>query len=221
MIFGYIRVSTEEQDLSKQKHLILEYAQTNKIIIDEFIEVEMSSRKSSKDRRIDELLKKLSPGDQLIVAELSRLGRNMLEVLNLIEELSKKDVSIIFIRQPELSTTSSNPIQKLILAIYSYFAEAEREFISVRTKQGLAAVKAKGIKLGRPKGHKNKERLLDPYREEIMELLNLGVSLTAIQKIINKKTPKSLSYSSFKYSIDNDEGLLHARHNFDKGSLLH
>ncbi len=221
MTFGYIRVSTEEQDLSKQKHLILEYAQINKIIIDEFIEVEMSSRKSSKLRRIDELIKKLAAGDQLIVAELSRLGRNMLEVLNLIEGLNEKGVSVIFIRQPELSTTASNPIQKLILAIYSYFAEAEREFISTRTKQGLAAVKAKGIKLGRPKGHKNKERVLDPHRNEIMELLNLGVSLTAIQKIINKKTSKSLSYSSFKYFIDHDKELLHARYNFDKGSLLH
>jgi DNA invertase Pin-like site-specific DNA recombinase len=87
---------------------------------------------------------------KLLVAELSRLGRNMLETLNLIEQLSQQGVKLVFVRQPELSTVGEH--SKLLLAIYSYFAEAERSFISIRIKQGLAAVKAKGIKLGRPKG---------------------------------------------------------------------
>ena len=95
---GYIRVSTEQQDSDKQKHLLLEYAQNNKLIIEEFISVEMSSRKSPKDRKIDFLCQKLKPGDQLLVAELSRLGRNMLETLNLIELLSNYGVKIIFVR---------------------------------------------------------------------------------------------------------------------------
>ncbi|MFA5859710.1 MAG: recombinase family protein [Elusimicrobiota bacterium] len=94
-------------------------------------------------------------------------------------------MKIIFIRQPELST--KGPQAKLLLAIYSYFAEAEREYISIRTKQGLAAVKARGIKLGRPKGSKNKKsRRLDPYREQIKEFLELKLPLNSIRKIINK-----------------------------------
>jgi DNA invertase Pin-like site-specific DNA recombinase len=146
---GYIRVSTEQQDAGKQKHLLLEYAHQHKLIIDEFIAVEMSSRKSAKERKIELLCQTLQPGDQLLVAELSQLGRNMLETLNLIEQLSQYGVKLIFVPQPELSTTGQQA--KLLLAIYSYFAESEREFISLRTKQGLAAVKSKGIKLGQQK----------------------------------------------------------------------
>jgi DNA invertase Pin-like site-specific DNA recombinase len=121
-VLGYIRVSTAHQDFSKQKHLLLEYSQQQRLIIDEFVEVEISSRRSTKERRIDELLSKLEAGDRQLVAELSRLGHNMLETLNIINELSEKRISITFIRQPELSTTGS--YAKLLLAIYSYFAES-------------------------------------------------------------------------------------------------
>ena len=145
-VFGYTRVSTDKQDLEKQKHLLLEYAQANQMMIDEFIDTEVSSTQGTKERRVDELLGKLKRGDSLLVAELSRLGRNMLQTLNIINELSERDINLIFVRQPELSTTG--PHTKLLLAIYSYFAEAEREYISIRTKQGLAAAKAKGKILG-------------------------------------------------------------------------
>jgi hypothetical protein len=91
----------------------------------------------------------------------------------LINDLSVKGVKITFVRQPELSTTGSHG--KLLLAIYSYFAEAEREFISVRVKQGLAAAKAKGVKLGRPKGSRNKKRVLDPHRNKILKYLQRPV----------------------------------------------
>ncbi|MEE8588749.1 MAG: recombinase family protein [Sulfurimonadaceae bacterium] len=221
MTYGYLRVSKDDKELIKQKNLILEHAKNSNIIIDDFIEVQPYSKKTAKQKRIDLLMSRASKSDVLVVTELSRLGRNMLEVLNLIEALKKEDISVIFVKQPELSTTESNPLLQEILRVYGYFAEAERAFISTRTKQGLAAVKAKGIKLGRPKGHKNKERALDSHRDEIMGLLNLGVNLTAIRKIIYQKMTKSLSYSSYKYFIDHDEELLHARHNFDKHSLFH
>ena len=170
-VIGYIRVSTDTQDLEKQRHLLLEYAQRHQLLIGEFINVEVSSRKDTKERRIDELLAKLDDGDTLIVAELSRLGRNMLETLNIINRLGEQGVQIIFVRQPELSTLGSHT--KLLLAIYSYFAEAEREYISLRTKQGLAAAKASGKKLGRPKGSKNKDRVLDPYVFDKRKVIHL------------------------------------------------
>lgn len=153
--YGYIRVSTDTQDLSKQKHLLLEHAQRNQMMINEFIEVEISSRKDKTDRKIDFLIQEMQKGDLLLVAELSRLGRNMLETLNIINELNENGITIKFIRQPELSTDSSHT--KLLFAIYSYFAEAEREYISMRTKQGLAAAKSSGTVLGRPKGSANKK----------------------------------------------------------------
>ena len=199
-IIAYTRVSTDQQDLAKQRHLLLEYALKQKWLISEFIESEASSRKSQKQRKIDILLEKLNKGDKLLVAELSRLGRNMLETLNIINILSEKGIDTIFIRQPELSTDASHA--KLLLAIYSYFAEAEREYISIRTKQGLAAARAQGKQLGRPKGAKNKKgRALDPFKEDIKKYLNLELSVVSIMKIINPQMKKPVSYHSYQYYI--------------------
>jgi DNA invertase Pin-like site-specific DNA recombinase len=206
-VIGYIRVSTDKQDAEKQRHLLLQYSQQHKLLIDEFIDVEMSSRKNTKERRIDELFSKLAAGDTLIVAELSRLGRNMIETINIISGLSEKNVKLIFVRQPELSTTG--PHTKLLLAIYSYFAEAEREFISLRTKQGLAAAKASGKLLGRPKGSRNKERVLDPYKEQIKYYLTLDLDLTSIMKLINPLLARPVSYNTFKYYVEHESDLVH------------
>jgi DNA invertase Pin-like site-specific DNA recombinase len=207
-IVGYIRISTDKQDFDKQRHLLLEYARKQRLIIDEFIEAEVSSRQDTGARRIDELQTKLQQGDTLLVAELSRLGREMLQVLNIINSLSEKGVKITFVRQPELSTTGSHG--KLLLAIYSYFAEAEREFVSMRVKQGLAAAKAKGVKLGRPKGSRNKKRVLDPYRDEILRYLQKGIDLASVRKLINPELERPISYNSYKYFVEHDPELVTA-----------
>ena len=206
-VIGYIRVSTDTQDLEKQRHLLLEYAQRHQLLIGEFINVEVSSRKDTKERRIDELLAKLDDGDTLIVAELSRLGRNMLETLNIINRLGELGVRIIFVRQPELSTLGSHT--KLLLAIYSYFAEAEREYISVRTKQGLAAARASGKKLGRPQGSRNRVRLLDPFRDQIKEYLGIGLNLASVRKIVNRQMERPVSYNAYKYFVKCEPDLNH------------
>jgi len=202
-VIGYIRVSTDTQDLKKQKHLLLEYAQSHKLMIDEMIEVETSSQKDQKVRKIDLLLEKLAAGDTLLVAELSRLGRNMLEVLNLVNKMIGEKINLVFVRQPELSTTGSHG--KLLFAIYSYFAETEREFISVRTKQGLAAARAAGKLLGRPPGSRNKAaRRLDAYKDQIEKYLRMGLSISAVRKIINSQLEKALSYSAYIFFIKRD-----------------
>lgn len=205
-VIGYMRVSSDKQDLQKQEHLLLKYAQQRNLQIDRFIKVEISSRKNTEERRIDELMKMLEEGDVLLVAELSRFGRNMFEVISIINQLSQGGVEIVFVRQPELST--SGPQRKLLLAIYSYFAEAEREFISMRTKQGLAAARASGKKLGRPKGSKNKKRALDPYREQIREYLQLNIPLRRIHTIINPQMEKPISYNAYQYFVRQDAELL-------------
>jgi DNA invertase Pin-like site-specific DNA recombinase len=204
-VIGYIRVSTDKQDLDTQRHLLLEYARQHHLIIDEFVDIEVSSRKSKADRRLDELSAKLQRGDLLLVAELSRLGREMLQVLNFINDLNQKGVDITFVQQPELST--SGPHGKLLLAIYSYFAEAERDFISMRVKQGLAAARAKGVKLGRPQGSRNRERVLDADRDRILDYLQRGVDLANIRKIINPDLPQLISYTSYKYFVQHDPEL--------------
>ena len=204
-VIAYVRVSTDKQDVEKQKHLLLEYAQSHQLLITEFIHAEVSSQKSTQERRIDELLAKLEKGDVLMVAELSRLGRNMLQTLNIINELSEEGVKIAFVRQPELSTTGQHA--KLLLAIYSYFAETEREYISLRTKQGLAAAKAKGVKLGRPQGSRNKERVLDPYRDQILNYLKMGLNLAAVMKIINPQLEQPITYNSYRYFVQREQDL--------------
>jgi DNA invertase Pin-like site-specific DNA recombinase len=205
-VFGYIRVSSEQQNLQQQKHLLLNYAQQQKLLISEFIEVEASSQKTQKQRKIDILLIKLQADDVLLVPELSRLGRNMLEVLNIINTLAENKINVVFIRQPELSTNGSHA--KLLSAVYSYFAETERDFISIRTKQGLAALKASGEILGRPKGSKNKKsRALDPYKEQLKKYLELSLSVASIVKIINNQLEKKLTYCSYVYYIQHDKSL--------------
>jgi DNA invertase Pin-like site-specific DNA recombinase len=96
----------------------------------------------------------------------------------------------------------------LLLAIYSYFAEAEREFISMRTRQGLAAARAEGKTLGRPKGSRDKERILDPYREQIKKYLELKISLRRICSLINPQLEKPIAYNSYQYFVRQDTELL-------------
>lgn len=202
-IIGYIRVSTDKQDLNKQRHLLLEHAQRLQIVITEFVEVEISSTKSSRERKIDQLTEKLNKGDLLLVAELSRIGRNMFETLNIINSLLERGVEIAFIRQPELSTYRNSHHVKLLFAIYSYFAESEREFISVRTKQGLIAAKASGKKLGRPKGSSNKKgRALDVFKDQIEQYVELGLPVGSIMKIVNNQLEEKLSYNCFKSYVN-------------------
>ena len=134
-----------------QKLQILDFCQKNKIIIDTYIEIEESSRVSIKKRKIDELKEMLKEDDILIATELSRLGRSMMEVMNLVHELSNKGVKLIFLRQPELSSFK-NPYQKLILSFWAYMTETERDFISQRTKAGLEKARKAGKRLGRPIG---------------------------------------------------------------------
>lgn len=134
MNIAYIRVSTDKQDKASQRLEIQQYCKEKNIKLDKILEVEISTRKTEKKRKIPEL-KKLKKDDLLITCELSRLGRSMFEVIELINEFNKKGVKLLFLRQRELSNfNEGGAISKLLVTIYSYFAESEREFISLRTK---------------------------------------------------------------------------------------
>lgn len=204
-VIGYIRVSSDKQDWDKQRHLLWEYAQAHQPLIQEFVRGEISATKSLRERRLDELLAMLTEGDTLLVAELSRLGRNMLETLNLGHALIEKGVTLIFVRQPELST--DGPHGQLLLAIYGHFAQTEREYISLRTKQGLAAARAQGKVLGRPKASKNKERVLDPFRTEILDYLTKGLTIATIMKLVNPRLPEPVTYNTYRYYVRHEKEL--------------
>jgi DNA invertase Pin-like site-specific DNA recombinase len=183
MIYGYVRVSTQEQSVESQKNAISRYCIEQKLMVDEWIELEMSSRKSTALRRIDELLQKLSANDVVIASELSRLGRSIKETLNTIETITQdKQSRLILIKQNlDLNPAAKNNVaNKVLITIFSMLAELERDFISERTKEGLRARVAKGIKLGKPKGV-IQASMYDKDKEKIFHLYQLGVP---IQKII-------------------------------------
>lgn len=177
---AYIRTSTDKQDLNNQKLEIFEFAKKNKLAVDDFIEMTVSSRKTSKERRIDEMLSVLEDADTLIVTELSRLGRSTAEVIGLVNELIKKQVRVIVIKQ-NLDMKQHDMTSKVMITLFSLFSELERDLISLRTKEALASKRAQGIKLGKPKGTVQKSKF-DQDVTKIKELLVLGLS---VRKIAN------------------------------------
>jgi len=178
--YAYIRVSTDKQDLENQKFAILQYANNKKLGNVEFIEEAVSGRISWKNRKLKDLIDSLRAGDNLIVAELSRLGRSMLEIMELLNILLSKGVNVYVVKG---NYELKDDIQSKVLAFaFSLASEIERELISQRTKEALAKRKAEGKRLGRPKGSYSSK--LDKHREEIEDLLNKGVSIASISKIL-------------------------------------
>ena len=192
---AYLRTSTDKQDLNNQRLEILEHARRNNLRIDDFIEISMSSRKNRRDRRIEELLENLSPGDTLIVTELSRLGRSTGEVISLIDELVANDITILILKQNLKLNKDQDDIQSITMTtMLSLFAQLERSMISRRTKEALAAKKAQGVILGKPKGTVQNSKF-DQDRKRIVELLSLGVSMRKIAlEHLKYGDPSSLYY---------------------------
>lgn len=181
-IIAYLRTSTDKQDLNNQKLEILEYARKNHLEVDDFIQITISSRKTSKDRRIDEMVSALNGADTLIVTELSRLGRSTAEIIGLVNALVKKEVRIIAIKQ-NLDIKQHDMNSKIITALFSLFAELERDLISLRTKEALASKKAQGVQLGKPKGTIQKSKF-DKDLPKIKELLKIGLSIRKIAQFL-------------------------------------
>jgi DNA invertase Pin-like site-specific DNA recombinase len=175
---AYIRTSTDKQDLNNQKLEIFEFAKKNKLEVDDFIQMTISSRKTSKERRIDEMLLTLEDAGTLVVTELSRLGRSTAEVIGLVNELIKKQVRVIAIKQ-NLDIKQHDITSKVMITLFSLFSELERDLISLRTKEALANKKAQGVQLGKPKGTIQKSKF-DNDLDKIKELLNLGLSVRKI-----------------------------------------
>ena len=205
MIYGYIRVSTEEQTTESQKNLISRYCMDKKIFIDKWIEVEKSSKKSTRERRIEELLEKLTQGDIVIISELSRLGRSIREVLYIIQKIvTEKRCRIIMIKQNiDIDIENAdNMTNKILLTVFSMLAELERDFISERTKEGLNVLKSKGIKLGKPKGV-IQSSMYDKDQEKIFHLYKMGVPISKIVKT-HLKYGKYLSLKKYIEKRYND-----------------
>lgn len=191
-VFGYIRVSTIKQDIDAQHLEVLEYARRNDIKVDDFIKAKVSSRQTSKERRIDELLEKLQPDDTVIVSEMSRLGRSTSEVIALINELVKRDIRVIIIKQNLNIKDSQDMTTKVMVTLLSLFAELERDMISLRTREALSTKKKQGVRLGKPPGT-IQESKFDKDRKKIEELLGYGVSVRKIAEFLGYESHRGLS----------------------------
>ncbi|XSZ47699.1 recombinase family protein [Francisella noatunensis] len=179
---GISEFSTDRQNLDSQKNIISRYCVDHKMNIDQWFKLEISSRKSAQQRKIHELIDQLNENDSIIVSELSRLGRSIKDVLDIIENITtiKKSRLIVIKQHLDLNPDNNNQTaNKILITIFSMLAELERDFISERTKEGLKAVKAQGTRLGKPKGTIQKS-MYDKDIQRIQHLYNLGVPIKTI-----------------------------------------
>ena len=150
MIYGYIRVSTDRQNTANQRHEIEKFAAFSSLQIDRWVEETVSTRKGLQERRLGRLLGRLQKGDILIATELSRLGRNMLEVMGILQHCLEKDCQIWTLKE---NYRLGADIQSKVLAFaFSLAGEIERQLISERTRNSLQRLRDEGRRLGRPYG---------------------------------------------------------------------
>ena len=167
---AYLRVSTLDQDLEKNKSDILHLANEKNLGRVEFVEEKVSGKVSWRNRKIAPILEELGKGDTVLLSEFSRLGRSMLECMEIICIAVSKGIHIYTVKG---AWKLDNSIQSKVMAmVFSMAAEIERDLISKRTREALQSRKMAGMSLGRPKGPGKSK--LDIYRLEIQALLSNG-----------------------------------------------
>ena len=186
MIYAYIRVSTDKQTLENQQFEIEKYCTKENITINQWITETISGTKDFEKRKLGKLLKRVKQGDILISSEISRFGRNLLQIMTILNICMKKGVQVWTIKD---NYRLGSDIQSKVLAFaFGLAAEIERNLISQRTKEALARIKASGRKLGRSVGSKNKKHALDGKEDEVKTLIHKGVSKTRIAKMMGVST---------------------------------
>ena len=183
MTYGYIRVSSDKQTVENQRFEINNFCKRENLKIDGWIEETISGTKSYNKRALGKLLKKITKDDLIISAELSRLGRNLFMIMEILNICMTKEAKVWTIKD---NYRLGDDIQSKVLAFaFGLSAEIERNLISQRTKEALARKKAEGVILGRPKGKKCAEEKYACFKKKtlIKELLANGTSLRQIAKI--------------------------------------
>ena len=182
MIYGYIRVSTDKQTVDNQRYEINQFCERETIVVNKWIEETISGSKNVEERKLGKLLKKMKRDDILICSELSRLGRNLLMIMGLLNKCMNRDIKVWTIKD---NYRLGNDINSKVLAFaFGLSAEIERNLISQRTKEALARKKAEGVILGRPRGSKSSKTKLSGQEKKIQELLGKNVSYSAIGRIL-------------------------------------
>lgn len=183
MNYGYIRVSTDRQDVENQKLGILQKCTLLDIKIDKWISDEgISGTKEPEKRALGGLLKKLKKGDVIVSSELSRLGRNLFMIMRILEHCMKSEVKVYTVKDGyELG---DNITSKVLAFAFGLAAEIERDMISKRTKEALEKRKAEGVILGRPIGQRNGVKKCDRLKDDIIKFNEMGLSISKISKML-------------------------------------
>lgn len=182
MIYAYIRVSTEMQNYSSQEFEIDNYCRLHNLKIDKWYSEAISGTKPIEKRILGRVIRKMNSGDLLICTEISRLGRNMLMIMSILNICADKGIHIQTIK--DNFTLSDNINSKIIAFAFALAAEIERNLISQRTREALAIKKMNGMKLGRPVGSSFKKKFAIESMPKIKTMLENGVPMKTVAKEI-------------------------------------
>ena len=192
MVYGYIRVSTDRQTVENQRYEIERFCSQNNLTIDQWIEETISGVELPEKRLLGSLLDEVKTGDLIICSELSRLGRNLLMIMSILNNLMINGVKIWTIKD---NYRLGDDIQAKILAFaFGLSAEIERNLISQRTKEALARKKSEGFTLGRPIGSKSVRLKLSGHEAEIQALLDAKISKSAIAQRLGVCRPTLIAF---------------------------
>lgn len=181
-VFAYLRVSTDAQDVANQRHGVVRYCQDKKLLAPVFIEDTASGRTDWRARPLGQLITGAGQGDVIVVAEVSRLARSTLQVLEISRECIERGVSLHVAKNGIVFDDTMQ--SKIVATVLGLVAEIERDFISARTKEALAKRKAEGVKLGRPVGPAKTMRL-DKHADKIDDYLAKQIDKRAIAKLLD------------------------------------
>lgn len=198
MVVAYLRVSTGKQHLKNQCEEIKKYAIKKNLSVDKWYTEVASGKKKGSDRKLGTLLRRLIKGDILIVTELSRLSRTLLEIMSILNQCIRKEVVVYSVKDGYAFDNNIN--SKVLGFAFGLVAEIEHNLISARTREALALRKSEGVVLGRRQGCSPKMKLLKHKRDEIVDLRAQGVS---VRKIAEKY---GVSRSTL-YVFVKDEGI--------------
>jgi Site-specific recombinases, DNA invertase Pin homologs len=199
MVIAYLRVSTEKQFLENQKEEILRFAEKRNFSIDKWCTETISGKVATQNRKISRVFKSMKPGDVLVVTEISRLSRTLLEIMNILNLCIQKGVILYSTKDGYVFQDDIN--SKVLGFAFGLVAEIERNLISIRTKEALARRKKEGKLLGRKKGYSPKMEILRKHRKDIEKQLqkgssskiiakSMGVSRSTVQRYINNELIK-------------------------------
>ena len=178
MIVGYLRVSTCRQHLTNQQEEIQRFAAGRHLSVDRWVTEIVSGKKNERERKLGPLLRRMKAGDTLIVTEISRLSRTLTDIMNIMGKCLQKKIKLYTTKEGYTFDDTIN--SKVLCFAFGLVAEIERNLISLRTREALAARKANGAVLGRKAGSCTKRNILMKNKEKVLRMLREGQSIKSI-----------------------------------------